>query len=352
MTTLPQTAEPHHYVIIGSGVAGNHAAEVLRDREPECRITIVTNNRLLFYNRYLLPQIFLGAGDGWQRFLAYPPQHYMERRMQVRRDTVVTRIDSGRREITFGHGEVIAYDKLLVASGARGYLPEELAEYRALIHPFGSYEQAIAVRRALPDSGTVIMLGGDMIGLDLARSLTQAGHRVVLVTGEFTFWPHTVIPEERDAFCEALERMGIERISNSGGVDAIEAGAPGRSARRVVLRDGREIHGDVVLSFMGLVPSVDFMLGSGVDIERGLLVDPTLRTSDPHIYAAGDVCQIWSAEDHGYRFYYGYRNVRAMGELAALNMTGAGQEFVSTRHETLRLDDHGHIDSPFWECEC
>jgi NAD(P)H-nitrite reductase large subunit len=102
------------------------------------------------------------------------------------------------------------------------------------------------------------------------------------------------------------------------------------------------------MPFCGLVPSVEFMLGSGVDIERGLLVDPKLRTTDEYIWAAGDVRQIWSAEENAYRFYYGWNNVRAMGEVAASNMAGEDKPFVGSTAETLRIDDKGHVDSPLW----
>ncbi|MBF0125288.1 MAG: FAD-dependent oxidoreductase [Magnetococcales bacterium] len=341
-----------HYVIIGSGVAGNHAAELLRDNSPDSRITIITNNQLLFYNRYLLPRIFLGSED-WRDFLAWPASHYNERKIVMRRATWVTSIDPAQRLIMLGHNESIHYDKLLIASGARGYFPEELADYRALIHGFGSYEQAIATKRALPDGGTVVMLGGDMIGLDLARSLIAAGYRVRLVSGEMTFWPHQIADEQRGQFCDAVKAMGIEVIrgDQSGGIRAIEVGASGLPARRVLFHDGSDLYGDVVMSFMGLVPAIEFMISSGLDIERGVLVSTTLQSSDPNIYAAGDVCQIWSPEEQRYRFYYGHHNVRAMGIVAAGNMMGASEPFVSTWNESLRLDQQGYIDSPFWECD-
>lgn len=339
----------HRYVIIGNGVAGNHAAELLRDRDPDGRVTIITNSRLPFYNRYLLPQLFRGHRD-WREFLAHPPEHYQERRIHVRRDSWVVTIDPRERQVVLGHNESVGYDTLLVATGGRCYLPEELVECRSLLHGFGSYEHALAVRKALPDKGTVVMLGGDMIGLDLARTLLAIDCRVVLVTGESTFWPHRVAPEERAPFLASLERMGVEVIDGDavGGVAAIERGAPGLPARRVVFRQGGDVYGDVVMPFLGLSPSVEFMLGSGADIERGLLVSTGLVTNDPHIFAAGDVCQIWSAEGHAYRFYYGYKNVRAMGAVAAINMTGGDEHFSTTQDETLRLNDQGHIDSPFW----
>jgi NAD(P)H-nitrite reductase large subunit len=127
------------------------------------------------------------------------------------------------------------------------------------------------------------------------------------------------------------------------------ASATGGAPRKVVFADGRELAGDVVMPFYGLAPSLEFMVGSGVDIERGLLVNPELRSTDPHIWAAGDVCQIWSAEDNAYRFYYGWKNVKAMGDLAARNMTGAEEPFHNSLDETLSVDPQGRLHSSFWD---
>lgn len=351
MTTRDASSSisPHRYVIIGNGVAGNQAASGLRDRDPEGLVTIITNSRLLFYNRYLLPRLFTGYRD-WRELLSHPAEHYRKRRIDVRRDVRVVAVDAVGRRVMLAHHEPISYDTLLVATGGRCYLPEELADSRHLLNSFGAYEQAMVVRRSLPEKGTVVMLGGDMIGLDLARTLLSIECRVVLVTHETTFWPHKPTPEKRLESLNILRNMGIEVIDGDamGGVVAIEAGRAGLPARRVVFRQGGDVYGDVVIPFYGLVPSVEFMMGSGTDIERGLLVSTTLRTSDPHIFAAGDVCQIWSEQDLAYRFYYGYRNVRAMGAVAALNMTGGSEHFSATQDDTLGQDAQGHIDSPFW----
>jgi NAD(P)H-nitrite reductase large subunit len=341
-----------HHVIIGSGVAGSQAAETLRAREPESRITILTLSSLLFYNRYDLPKVFRGHRD-WREFLAYPAEYYKDQRIEVRRCCRVAGVDGLRRTLTLEHKEEIRFDTLLVASGGRGYIPEELAEFRALMHPFSSYTEAVSAAAVVPERGHVIMLGGDMIGLDLARTLLDTGHRVTLVAGAQTFWPHEVSEEERPALIASLQNMGVEVIDGvrCGGIAAIERGARGFSARRVTFRDGSELYADAVMPFFGLSPSVEFMLGSGVDIERGLLVNPALRTTSETIWAAGDVCQIWSDAEKRYRFFYGWKNVRAMGDLAARNITGGDDPWVPVQDEKLHIDDQGKLQSPFWEYE-
>lgn len=339
-------AKPAHYVIIGVGIAGNQAAGTLRERDPDCRITIITLTSLPYYNRYDLPRVFRGCSD-WRELIVHPPVYYEEEHIILRRNSQVVNVDGKGRSISFAHNEDMHYDRLLVCSGGRSHLPEGLSEYRHLMNGFTSFEAAMTVFKRLPPGGRVLMLGGDMIGLDLARTLVDTGYRVTLVLNEYTFWPHRVEPNERAGFLEALERMGIE-ISDGPPLERMEEGAEGHPARRLVFDDGSELCGDVVMPFCGLVPSVEFMLGSGVDIERGLLVDPNLRTTDEHIWAAGDVCQIWSAEENAYRFYYGWNNVRVMGEVASRNMTGGDEPFVGSTAETLCIDDKGHVDSPLW----
>jgi NAD(P)H-nitrite reductase large subunit len=336
-----------HNVIIGNGSAGNGAAITLRERDPDCRITIITMGSLPFYNRYDLPTVFRGCDD-WREILVHPLEYYDDNRITLRRNSRVTDVDGRARSITFAHNEVMHYDRLLVCAGGRGYLPEELSDYYRLMQGFGSFEAAITMNRALPKGGTVIMLGGDMIGLDLARTLIDVGYRVVLLANEYTFWPHRIDADERGGFIAALEHMGIEVMDGARPV-AIEEEANGKAARRIVFEDGGNLDGDVVMPFYGLIPTAEFMLRSGVDIERGLLVDPELHTTDAHIWAAGDVCQIWSAADNDYRFYYGWTNVRLMGEVAARNVTGANEAFEGIDDERLHIGRDGHIHSPFWE---
>lgn len=343
-------SRPRHHVIIGTGVAGNQAARTLRQREPEARISLLTMSALPFYNRYDLPRVFQGCLD-WRDFLVDPPSYYTQNRIELRRCTQVTNVDAKAKTITLAHNEQLPYDTLLVASGGRAYLPEELSEFRPLLERFGSFEHAMAIRRKLPEGGTLLILGGDMIGLDLGRTLLASGHGVALLADHSTFWPHRVTPEQRAELLAVLARMGVDIIDSEreGGILSIAPGPSGFAARRVTFAGGRERFADAILPSFGLVPRVEFMLGSGVDIERGVLVSPTLRTTDESIFAAGDVCQIWSAEENRYRFYYGWKNVRAMGDLAARNLTGDEEVFAATQDETLHTHDGATIHSPFWE---
>ncbi len=334
-----------HHVIIGSGSAGHAAAVTIRGRDPNARITLVTLSSLPFYNRYDLPSMFRGKTD-WRDLLAVPPKTYDDLGITLRRNTRVVNVDGQARTITFAHNEQIAFDKLLVCSGGAGYVPEVLSQYRPLISGFGSFESATVTCKALPPGATAIMIGGDMMGIDLALTLLDTGRKVVLAVNDYTFWPHKLSAAERAKALDSLKARGMEVVT--GHVGAIEE-LQGKKTRAIRLDDGSSVQGNAVLVFCGLSPLVEFMLGAGVDIERGLLVNTELKTSHDAIWAAGDVCQIWSDAEKDYKFFHGWKNVRLMGELAARNMTGAHESFEAGADTGLQFDDKGALQSSFWK---
>ncbi len=336
-----------HHVVIGNGIAGSHAAAVLRERDPKSRVTVISAGALLFYNRYELPDIFRGRRD-WVDYLVHPPGYYEERNITLRRKTIVSEVDPVRHLISLLHRETMSYDQLLLATGGSAYIPERLLDHRGLMHGFNNFRVGMKAFHALPEKGTVTMLGGDVLGLDLARTIVDTGFRVQLVAGDRTFWPHVIDPAMRDTYLACLEKMGIEVIDGRQ-VVRIEKSANGGDGRKAVFDDGGELTSDVIMPFYGLIPVVDFMSSAGVDVERGFLVNPTLRTTREDIWAAGDVCQIWSPEQKSYQFYYGWRNVKMMGDVAARNMTGDNVAFQSDADDSLRVNADGTLHSPFWE---
>ncbi len=339
-------AVPLHHVIIGSGSAGYGAAMTLRGEDADCMITMVTIDALPFYNRYDLPGVFRGHHD-WRKLLAVPPARYDELGIKLRRSSRVVDVDGERQTISLAHQEDVAYDRLLVCAGGRSYLAENLIDSVGLMHGFGSFEAAMRVYRALPKGGTAIIIGGDMIGIDLALTLLDTGYRVVLIANQQTFWPHVVEPVERKRLLKALENKGMTILADERPVGVLDTRSK-KFSRAVALESGTEITGDVVMSFCGLSSSVEFMLGAGVDIERGILVNPELRTTNETIWAAGDICQIWHDKEKIYKFYHGWKNVRVMGELAARNMSGSHEIFDVEVEDRLDIDDGGNLRSTFW----
>lgn len=339
-------ATPLHHVIIGSGSAGFGAAKTLRAGDQNCRVTMITMDSLPFYHRYDLPQIFRGRQD-WRDLLDVPPSKYDELDIKLRRRTRVLDVEGSSQLISLSHQETVAYDSLLVCAGGRSYLPENLTNHADLIHGFGSFEAAMRVYQDLPKGGTAIMIGGDMVGIDLALTLLDTGYKVALIANQQTFWPHELTAEEQQTLLKALTAKGMTVYADNRPI-GVSDNYSNNAARCVTLEDGTEVIGDVVMSFCGLSPSVEFMLGADVDIERGILVTPELQTSNETIWAAGDVCQIWHDKEKAYKFYHGWKNVRVMGELAARNMLGGHEIFDVNVEDQIGVGPDGQLNSTFW----
>jgi NAD(P)H-nitrite reductase large subunit len=344
-------SKPNRYAIIGSGAAGTEAAIQLRHLDPESEITIVTVSKLQFVSRYELPRVFEGVSD-WRDLLVHGPEFYEDNRITVRRNTWVASVNPKEKKLNFRHKEEMAYDKLLVASGGGGYMPENLREFSGFMNPFSTFENAVRLRDSLGEKGKVAMLGGDMVGLDLARNLSTAGHEVTLYASEQLFWPHEISKEDLAPYVKALEAMGVNVVFDRKPVAVQDVHATNSKSpykRRLVFEKGKSELVNVVMPFYGLMPSLDFMVGTGVDIERGLLVNRHLKTTNDRIWAAGDVCQIWSPEENRYSFYYGWNNVKKMGHMAAHNMTGESQEIKTSQTNNLEITKKGELHSPYWE---
>ncbi len=343
--------QSRRYAIIGSGAAGTEAACQLRNHDPDSVITVVTTSKLQFIDRYDLPRVFDGVDD-WRELLVHPPEFYHDNKITVRRNTWVSSVNTRENKLNFRHKETMVYDKLLVASGGGGHIPEGLREFSAYLNPFTTFQNAVRLRDSLGKQGKVVMLGGDMVGLDLARSLTAAGHQVTIFANETLFWPHEIKQADIAQYVKALEAMGIKVVFGRKPVAVEQISRPSKGtsySRRLVFEKGKPELANAIMPFYGLMPALNFMMGTGVDIERGLLVNPHLKTTNDKIWAAGDVCQIWSPEDNRYNFFYGWANVKKMGLIAAHNMTGGSTEMKTSQTNKLKITKNGVLHSPYWE---
>jgi NAD(P)H-nitrite reductase large subunit len=346
---MASASKATHFVIVGTGPAGDEAVAEVRRRDTEARITMVSAGKLPYIRRCDLYRVFEGVED-WRELLVHPPDYFVDQRITLRRNSVVVSVDTQQRLLGLKHKEEIHYDKLLIAGGGGGYLPEYLRDYRHLVHRFDSFEDALRLRRSLPPEGHVTIIGGDMMGIDVARRLLVNGFEVTLVAGDQLFSPHKVEVQERPRLIEAIEGMGAVVVTGRA-ISAIEQGAAGMSARRVVLDDGEGFNSDAVLAFCGLMPSLGYLAGAGLPVQRGLLVDPKLATANDSIWGAGDVCQIWFPQEKRYRYSFAWKSVEAMGRVAAANMCGESKEFDVGSEGYLRVNPDNNLESSYWEYE-
>jgi nitrite reductase (NADH) large subunit len=298
------------YVIVGNGIAGVTAAQSLVRADPAAEVHIFGEEPYPYYQRPRLWEFL--AGEIEQQTLYFRPLEWYEAKgVQVHLGARVTEVDPAEHRLTLADGSSISYDRLLLAIGARPFVPpfagankdgvftlRTLDDARAIKsyacgEPFGGVypEQSRRTqdRRCRTADGvrSAVVIGGGLLGLETARALLSLGLDVSVIEYGPYLLPRQLDAEGARVLQARLEAMGLHFLTDVT-TETIMGNGPVRSVR---LKDGRVVEGDLVLISAGIRSQVELGQGAGLEVNRGLIVDEQLRTSAADVYAAGDVAE-------------------------------------------------------------
>jgi 3-phenylpropionate/trans-cinnamate dioxygenase ferredoxin reductase subunit len=313
-----------HIVIVGAGECGARAAFALREKGFDGEITLIGAEPHLPYERPPLSKEGLAGAE--------PPKYvadavrYQEARITVLIDAPATRIDRDEKAVRLADGRSVAYDRLLLATGARPRVFPGAPENSERIRMLRTHADAFAIRAALAPGRKLAVIGGGFIGLELAATARKLGAEVVIIEG----LPRVLsrgVPEEIAAV--AAERHRQEGVEIVCGAKIAAIGHEGNGAN-ILLADGGSIAADLIVVGIGAVPNVELAEAAGLAIDNGIAVDERLRTSDPEIFAAGDCCSFPLSQYGGRRVRLeAWRNAQDQGTLAAANLIGGAERVAS-----------------------
>jgi 3-phenylpropionate/trans-cinnamate dioxygenase ferredoxin reductase component len=274
------------FVIAGGGLAGAKAAEALREQGFDGRIVLAAEEEIRPYERPPLSKEYLQGKADRDSIFVHSPDWYDANRVELLPGTAVTGIDRGRREVTLAGGGHLAYDKLLLATGSvprRLPLPGADADGVLYLRRVGDSDR---IRDTFTTASRVVIIGAGWIGLEVAAAARIAGAGVtVLETAELPLL-HVLGPQVAPAFADLHRQHGVDlRL----GVRVAEITVSGGKATGARLADGSQIGADAVIVGIGAGPNTGLAEASGLDVRDGVVTDASLRTSDPAIYAAGDI---------------------------------------------------------------
>ena len=316
----------NHHVIIGNGSAGNKAAASLREKDDDSRITIISAEPTQYLCRHRLAG-FLVEDRDLDSLSMYAPERYIEKKIRLRINQPVVRVNPREKSLLLAHRERIRYDKLLICSGASHRIPEYLSHFKNLLTRFSSGEDALMLKARLDKIKHITLLGGDCIGLQLLTALLPAGKKISLVMDDYRFWPLDFDDETKDRLAAALEKKGVEVIRGDYVIDIEKR----NGGLLVSTREGVKIETDEAVVCSGMTPSLEYLGMSGIDIQHGVLVNERLETNVDDVWAAGECAQIYYPELKDYRLSTGYVNAQVQGTLAAKNMMGGSEEAALPR---------------------
>jgi len=309
---------PHdRCIIIGNGPAANHAALTLREQSPGMQITVVGQEPVRYYKPHLLPEYISGKLSEEDLFVN-PLRFYKDREIKLRLGQRVVHVDFSRREIVLEHKEVMPFDGLIIACGGRPRVPEPIEMFSDLLLTLKTLADARIWIETLARVDAILVVGGDLTSLAFTRSILSLGKKVSFLLDEESFWPvrnvEGVLPQAK----AALAARGVDVIQGRG-ITGMTRVADNLLEVRI---DRKALTVGAVGAFFGLAPHVKFLVRSGLDIERGILVDERLKTRFDDVYAAGDCAQVYHPGLRDYWVSIGYKNACNLGRIAATNLIG------------------------------
>lgn len=303
------------HIIIGVGAAGIQAAKTIRAQQPDAVIIMVSTDEHV-HSRCMLHKYLSHERD--EAALSFVPEDFFEKQnIYWMKNSTVTSINDAENTLTLGDGNVLSYDKLLIATGAHSFIPP-VGQFREANNVFGlrDLSDAQAIRPLADKAEKILVVGSGLVGMDAAYAFLEQGKAVTVVEMADRILPLQLDEIAGNTYREQFEAHGCrfllgkkasETIMNQSG--AIEA---------VVLDDGTRIDCDLVIVAAGVRPAIECVQGSNIKADRFIEVDENLKTSCENIYAAGDVVGISGI----------WPNAMKQGETAAYNMCGLNMKYI------------------------
>jgi len=273
------------FVVIGAGQAGGWGARTLRDNGFEGRIVLIGDEPHLPYERPPLSKSALLGETGLEDALFWPRSEYDTLNIELKLGVSATAIDRAAHQVTLSGGETLGYDRLLLATGARPrVLPTPGADLDG-VHYLRAIADTLAMRDDIAAGGPALVVGGGWIGLEVAAALRKQDRPVIVVEFADRLCGRAVTPAFSDWLLELHRGHGVDVRLNTG-VERFEG--DGRLAR-AVLSGGETVDCALAVVGIGVVPNSEIAEAAGLKTDNGVVVDDQGRTSDPDIFAAGDL---------------------------------------------------------------
>ena len=330
------------HIIIGAGPAGVVAAETLRKCDPDADIAIIGDEPEPPYSRMAIPYYLIDNVKEPGTYLREPKKHFKDQNIEVVQQRV-DKVDANKKAVTLADGKSRGYDKLLLATGSHPISPPIPGLDLPQVHSCWTLEDSRNIIRLAQPGSNVVLIGAGFIGCSILEALVKRGVNLTVVETGNRMVPRMLDDKAGGLLETWCKNQGID-VHTSCSVESIAAGDDDQVD--VSLSDGGQLSAALVITATGVKANIDLLEGTGIETDFGVLVNKRMQSSDPDVYAAGDVAQ-------GVDFSTGNQEVQAIqptatdhGRIAALNMAGQGDEHHGTLNMNV-LDTVGLISCSF-----
>ncbi|AQG80990.1 NAD(P)/FAD-dependent oxidoreductase [Spirosoma montaniterrae] len=273
-----------HLVIIGNGIAGITTARHVRQQSPDHRITVISAESDHFFSRTALMYIYMGHLK-YEHTKPYEDWFWAKNRIDLKRARVEA-VETDAKQLRLDDGSFLGYDQLVIATGSKPSFFGWPGQYLTGVQGLYGLPDLDAMERNTQGISHAVVVGGGLIGVEMAEMLHSRHISVTMLVRERTYWSSVLPAEEGELIGRHLRRHGVD-LQLQTELREILPDSQGR-VRAIVTTDGREMPCQFVGLAIGVTPNVSLLDGAGIDVKRGVLVNEFFETNIPNVYAVGD----------------------------------------------------------------
>ncbi|MEY8416376.1 FAD-dependent oxidoreductase [Tissierella praeacuta] len=327
------------YLIIGNGIAGLAAAREIRAHDEKGTIIMISSESTLTYYRVKLTE-YMSKEFTDEELLVSKENWYQDKNIKVILRKLVEDIDITNNKVRLDDGQEISYEKLLIATGSRPFIPPINGKYKEGLFALRTLKDLHYIKEYLKSCNDVSLIGGGLLGLEAAWALKELDKKVNIIEFAPYLLPRQLDKEISDKLEKKLSEHGFKIYLSSQAEEILGDGA----VTGIRLNGERKLESEAVLVSSGIRPNLDLVRDTEIEYNRGIIVDKHLKTNIDNIYAAGDVVEIdgmvlglWTAGNE-------------QGKIAGANMAGKELEynqpkiFTTLKIGNIELFSAGIID--------
>ncbi len=339
-STAPSTGID--YLIIGGGLAGAMAAEAIRERGVGGRVVIITDDHERPYHRPPLSKEYLRGEQERKEVFVHPQEWYQENGVELMQRTRVTHLDAQLHQVTLEDGRTLDYKKLLLATGGTPKHLEIPGAELDGVHYLRWLDDSDALRSAAAKAKHAAVIGGSFIGVEAAAALVSYKVDTTVIVKGKTIWSSFMPEHVAQFFQQTLSDHGVKFLTEDEAVRILPQSGQ-MHAGRVGTKNGHTVGGDLVVAGIGINLNRELADAAllAYDAEtQGVRVNEYLQTSDPDIYAAGDIAA-FPDPVFGQRRIEHWDTALSQGKMAGANMAGANEAYDHVQYYFSDLFDLG-----------
>ena len=314
-------------VVIGASHAGVNFAFALRKEGWEGDIILFDRDPEFPYHRPPLSKAYLTSEEGTQQDLLFPKQNYETDKITLKLGKTISSINRKEKSVTVSDGLVQKYDKLVLTTGARPFIPPIKGLNSAKnVFAMRTAEDALNIRKSLnKDRNKVVIIGGGYIGLETAASLSKLDASVTVLEREERVLSRVTAPEMSTYFKELHHKHGVSVLSNKN-VTSVDFN---NGINEVQCDDNSSYKADIIIVGVGIKVNTELAEETGLEIENGIKVDANCKTNDPNIYALGDCTFHFNPHYKKYIRLESVQNAVDQAKIAAKSICGEAVTYDS-----------------------